>query len=226
MYSYSYNEDMVFDEDPAPSNSRHTRRPLIVKLCATAALVVSACLVAGFGTFGTFTSATNASQTVQSGLVSLQIGAVGTSANRLDVAATGLVAGDTVERAVDLMNSGNTNLSSITLDTVASASSLLDTDTINGLQTVIDSCSAPWTEGGSFPAYTYTCSGSSTVVAPSMPAVVTGLALTGLASASPGGVDHLRVVVTLPSSANNSFQGLTSQLDYTFTAVQRTATSM
>ena len=78
----------------------------------------------------------------------------------LTVAANKLVPGDTVQRAVQLSNAaGQQDLSSVTLSTTAPTSSLLDTDATNGLQLVVDACSVPWTEAGTAPAYTYTCSG-------------------------------------------------------------------
>ena len=39
------------------------------------------------------------------------------------------------------------------------------------------------------------------------------------------GPDHLKLTLTLPSGAGNTFQGLTSTLTYTFNATQRTATN-
>ena len=40
-----------------------------------------------------------------------------------------------------------------------------------------------------------------------------------------GTTDHLRVTVTLPSTAGNTFQNLSSTVGYTFTGVQRAGTS-
>jgi len=51
----------------------------------------------------------------------------------------------------------------------ASPSSLLDTDATNGLQLTIQSCPTAWTEAGTSPAYTYTCTGTATTVLPSRP---------------------------------------------------------
>ena len=80
--------------------------------------------------------------------------------NRLTVGASNIAAGDTIQRSVDLINQGTINLASVSLTTSATTSSLLNTDTTNGLQMAIDKCSVPWTRRGSAPAYTYTCSGS------------------------------------------------------------------
>lgn len=72
-----------------------------------------------------------------------------------------------MQRAVELTDSGTQDLSSIVLTTSASRSSLLNTDTTNGLQPTIQSCSSAWAEAGISPAFTYTCGGTiSTVLAP------------------------------------------------------------
>src|SRR5438876_710375 len=101
------------------------------KVLASLALVGTAAAVAGMGTYGAFTSTTSASTAVTSGTVSIALGANG-AANRLSVAATGVVPGDTIQRAVTLTNgSGNQNLASVTLTTAASPSSILGTDATN-----------------------------------------------------------------------------------------------
>ncbi len=197
------------------------------KVLASTALVAAAASVAGLGTYGAFTSTTSASasasETVASGTVNVALGATG-AANRLSVAASGLVAGDAVQRAVTLSNSGNQNLSAITL-TVASPSSKLDTDTVNGLQLTVDACSVPWTEAGTSPAFTYTCSGTVTQVLAPRGVVGANMALAGLNSLTSAAADNLRVTVTLPASADNTFQGLSDTIGFSFTGTQRTATS-
>ena len=69
------------------------------------------------------------------------------AANRLSVAATGLVPGDTVSRVVTLSNTGDQALAGIGLTTTASPSSKLDTDAVMGLQLQVDACSAPLDRG-------------------------------------------------------------------------------
>jgi spore coat-associated protein N len=193
-------------------------------LLSVAALGVAGAL-AGLGTFATFTSTTSASQSVTSGTVTIALGATGAATNRLTVNASGVVAGDTIQRSFDLTNSGNQNLASVALSTTASPSSLLDTDAVNGLQMVIDKCSTTWTEAGTAPAYTYTCGGTLTTIIASRAVVGSNLTMAGLAALTSGGTDHLRVTLTLPSSAGNTFQGLTSTITYSFTGTQRTATN-
>jgi len=197
------------------------RRKLLISL----AVISAAASIAGLGTFATFTSSTSASQSVSSGTVTIALGATGASTNRLTVGASNIAPGDTIQRSVDLIDSGSIDLASITLTTSATTSSLLDTDATNGLQMVIDRCSNAWTEGGVAPAYTYTCSGATSTVLASRAIVGTNLALSNLSALTNGVTDHLRVTLTFPSAAPNSFQNQSSTIQYTFTGTQRAGTN-
>ena len=197
------------------------RRKLLISL----AVISAAASIAGLGTFATFTSSTSASQSVSSGTVTIALGATGASTNRLTVGASNVAPGDTIQRSVDLIDSGSIDLASITLTTNATSSSLLDTDATNGLQMVIDRCSNAWTEGGTAPAYTYTCSGATSTVLASRAIIGTNLALSNLSALTNGVTDHLRVTLSFPSAAPNSFQNQSSTVQYTFTGTQRAGTS-
>jgi spore coat-associated protein N len=186
-------------------------------------LVLLALLLVGLGAFATFTSTTSASHSVTTGTVTIALGATGASTNRLNVNATAVAPGDTIQRSFDLINQGTLDLASITLTTTATTSSLLDTDSTNGLQMAIDKCSAPWTESGSSPAFTYSCSGSTSTVLAQRAVIGSNLALSNLGALTAGTTDHLRLTLTLPSGADNSFQNLTSTIQYSFTGTQRAA---
>ena len=128
-----------------------TRTSTRTKALVTGGLVaLTAAGVGGAGVggaaFAAFTGTTNAAQSVASGTVSLA--GIGTDAagNRLTVGATNIAAGDTIQRAVTLTNTGTIDMAGITLTTTATTSSLLDTDAVNGLQMTIDKCSTAWTE--------------------------------------------------------------------------------
>jgi len=197
------------------------------KVLASCAVLGAAASIAGLGTFATFTSSTNAAATASTGSVSIALGAAG-PANRLTLGASGLLPGDTMQRAVDLANNGvagSDNLAAVTLTTTASPSSLLDTDATNGLQMKIDSCTNAWTESGVSPAFTYSCSGTTKSVVASRAVIGNNIALTNLASVAAQTTDHLLVTLTLPSAAPNTMQGLSSSLTYTFVGTQRTATN-
>jgi predicted ribosomally synthesized peptide with SipW-like signal peptide len=187
------------------------------KLLLSIAVLGSAASIAGLGTFATFTSSTSASHTIASGTLSLT-----TPVSRLGTGASPIAAGDTMQRAIDLSYSGTISFGSVTLTTSATSSSLLDTDATNGLQIAIDKCSQAWTESG--PPYTYTCGGSTSSVLASRALIGSAIALSNL-TLTAGSTDHLRVTVTLPSSADNTLQNKSSAIDYTFTGVQRAGTN-
>lgn len=200
------------------------RLPLYIKVMISVAILGAAAGVASLATFASFTSSTTAqAQNLTSGTVSITIGA----ANRLTVGASNLVPGDTIQRAIDINNNGSAGTSSvgsIVLTTTAPVtSSLLDTDTTNGLQMAIDKCSVAWTESG--PPYTYTCGGTTTAVLASRAVIGSNIALSSMSAVTAGSTDRLRVTLTLPAGAGNTLQGQSSALNYVFTANQRTATN-
>jgi hypothetical protein len=198
------------------------RTSTMTKLIATLAILGAAASIAGLSTYATWTSSASQSHAISSGTVTIALGATGASTNRLNIGASGLAPGDTIQRSVDLTNSGTLDLASVTLTTTASPSSQLDTDATTGLQMVIDKCSAAWTESG--PPYTYTCSGSTSTVLASRAVIGSNLSLSNLTSTTAGNTDHLRVTLTLPSGAGNSLQNQSSTISYQFTGTQRAAT--
>jgi hypothetical protein len=184
--------------------------------------MVAASLV-GIGAFAVFTDTASVSQATSSGSVTLAGISTNGANNRLSVGASNIAAGDTIQRAVTIRNTGTIALASVTLTTSATTSSLLDTDTTNGLQMVLERCSVAWTETGG-PPYTYTCGGTSSTVLASAPVVGTNLTLSNLALGA--GVDNfVRVTLTLPSTAPNTLQGQSSVIQYAFTATQRAGAS-
>lgn len=203
------------------------------KVLLSLAALGAAGAIAGLGTFATFTSTTSASQSFTAGKVSIALGAVG-PANRLSVNATNIVPGDTISRAVDLVNSSTDGLKTVSLATTATTSSILDTDTSTGLKMYIESCSLPagWTESGTSPAYTYTCpSGTITNVLGSSASPVTVVQagnLTPLNALSAGtSTDHLLVVVSLPqaNTTANLATPPSSTIQFSFTGTQRDGTN-
>lgn len=199
--------------------------PLKRKILLSIAVLGGMAAITGLGTYALFTSTTSVTQTaLASGSLTLVTPSAGAT-NRLTLGATNLVPGDTMQRIVDLTNSGGAAMSAITLTTTASPSSLLDTDTTNGLQLAIDKCSNAWTESGSSPAFTYTCSGTTTSVLATRPVIGSAIALTNLASISGSATDRLRVTLTFPSVAGNTLQGQSSAVTYAFTGTQRASTN-
>jgi predicted ribosomally synthesized peptide with SipW-like signal peptide len=188
------------------------------RVVATLGVLGAIGALATVGTYSLFTdSVVGGPQTVATGTVDIAFGGT----NTLATGATDVAPGDSMQRVVDLTNSGSIAFASVTLDVAATTSSLLDTDTTDGLQMAIDSCSVPWTPSGA----AYTCGGTTTALVASRPVVGTGIALPGVAALAPAGTDRLRVTLSLPTTAGNSFQNLSSTLQYTFTATQRAGTA-
>jgi hypothetical protein len=142
----------------------------------------------------------------------------------LNINATTVAPTDTIQRTVDLTSSGTIDMASITLTSTATTSSLLDTDATNGLQMVIQNCSQAWTESGSSPAFTYTCGGTTSSVVASRAVIGSNLTLNNLTATTAGNTDHLKFTLTLPSTADNTFQNKTSTISYAFTGTQRAGT--
>ncbi len=197
-------------------------RSNVVKLFASVALVGGATGVAGLGTFGALTSTTSASEPVSTGKVVLGLTQHATQGTT--VAATNLVPGDTVQRAVTLTRSTDTEaFGSVRLTTTAANANALTSDATNGLQLSIDQCSTGWTKAAT--TSELTCSGTVTNVLAQRAVLGSALDLSAATTTLNGAAaaSNLRVSLALPVAADNSFQGLTNTLTFTFDATQRAA---
>lgn len=176
-------------------------------------MVTTGAALAGVGTFGTFTdSATPLSAGVGNGVVSIDLDGpdhLGT----VPLAFGGILPGGSVTRTISLVNDGSSDLATVTLTSVATLSSVLDTDPANGLQLTVRSCSVPWSAST-------VCAAAERTVLASGP-VIREASLARPASLVAGSADHLALTVSLPDSAGNAFAGRSSALEFTFTAVQR-----
>jgi hypothetical protein len=198
-------------------------RTITGKILASVVLVGAAASVAGLGTYGSFTSSTSASESVSNGKVVL------TSASGvrgLSIAATNLVPGDTVQRSIVLTRSSDTEaFGSVKLTTSGSTANLLTSDATNGLQLKLEQCSVPWTQVGT--TNDLTCTGDTTPVLAQRAVIGTDLDLAAATTAlnGAGATSNLRATVTLPTAADNTFQGLSNTVTFTFNATQRAAQS-
>jgi hypothetical protein len=191
------------------------------KVVGSLGVIGAAAAVAGLGTFGTFTdSTTPVNTTIASGTLNIDLTQQGFT---VPVTTAGFVPGDSLTRAVNLVNSGNVGLGSVNLSTTVASPSVLTTDTVNGLQIAVKSCTVPWTQGGTATAATYACSGTERLLG-SGPAV-SNLPLNNPASLTAGGTDHLTFSISLPAGADNTFQGKSAALSLTFTGAQATGTA-
>jgi spore coat-associated protein N len=197
------------------------------KVLASLALVGTAAGVAGLGTYGAFVSTTEAQTKVGSGTVIMALGAEGGAENRLNLAANGLVAGDTVQRPVKLSNAGTEDFAAITLATKAvpavegAALPDLVANSPHALQLLIQSCSVAWTETGTAPAFSYKCEGETKTVLTNRPVVVATPVNLGLKALTAKQSDNLLVTMSLPAAADQSVAGQGSTIGFTFTATQR-----
>lgn len=201
----------------ATTSTMRTRQSAVTVVAAIAA-VGAAAAVAGLGTFGEFTETTApVGAKVDSGVVSIDVNAAGGSGT-VPFAGGLMLAGDSRTHLVDLVNDGDTALSSVTLESWASTSSVLDSDLKRGLQLTVESCSVAWSADQS-------CTGDRRSFYAG-PILVDDHALAGAVSLAPGAVDHLLLTATLPDSASGSaFEGATSALNFVFTGTQRAGTS-
>jgi Camelysin metallo-endopeptidase len=182
------------------------------KVIGSLGVIGTAAAVAGLGTFGGFTdSTTPVSTTVTTG--TLSINATGPATTAVNV--TGMVPGDSITRALDIKNDGTLPLGSVAFATTA-PSSVLTTDTVNGLQLSLKKCSVAWSASN-------TCAGTQTSVYNGP--VLTSQTMSNPASLAVNGTDYLLYTVSLPNSADNTFQGKTAALSLTFTATQATGSA-
>ena len=201
-----------------------TRTRTARKVLGSLGVLGAAAAVAGMGTFGSFTdSTTPLNASVASGTLDIELTGPNATATLPAITATGFVPGDSISRPVDLVNKGNLALAGVSLTSTLApntAASVLTTDT-NGLQLTVASCPVAWTE-------TTTGSGNWTCSTPTT--LVSGAAIQNSVLPNPktlavGGSDRLLVTVSLPASADNTFQGKTSALSISFTGSQKTGTT-
>jgi hypothetical protein len=204
-----------------PTSTMTTRYKSATKIVAAIGAVGAAAAVAGLATFGGFTDSTTPVGTnVDTGVVSITLNEAGDSGT-VPFSGGMMLAGDSRGHLVDLVNDGNTALGSVTFDSWATSSSILDTDAVDGLQLSVESCSVSWVKSGA----DYTCAGTERPFYAG-PIVVGNRALVGAASLAPGATDHLLLTATLPATATgDAFEGATSSLNFMFTGTQRTGTA-
>jgi hypothetical protein len=193
-----------------------TRRNLAVRVVGSIGAVGAAAAVAGLGTFGDFTQSSAPVETqVDSGIVSIDLAEVGASGT---VPFDGglFLPGDSRSHLIDVVNSGNTDFGSLRLDAWATASSILDSDPVDGLQLAVEACPVPWSVADSV----YSCAAGATSFY-SGP-IVASVPTPAGAALDAGEVGHLRLTASLPSTANaDTFEGAESSLSFVFTATQR-----
>jgi len=206
-----------------PRRTSRRSQGLLTRVLLSVGLVGLVVSALGAAAYATFTSSTNVSQDVGSGTVTFASIATNGAGQRLSVAATNIAPGDTIQRAVTLTNTGSIDMAagSVALTSTATTSSLLDSGA-NGLTITIDKCSVAWTESAA--PYTYTCSGTTSTVLATRAVIASAAALANITTTA-GTPNHLRVTLTLPTAADNTYQGLSSVISYMFVGQQRAGTN-
>jgi hypothetical protein len=179
---------------------------------------------AGLGIYGYFTGSTTPTDTAPNpGTPSINLAQPG-AAVPISVAITDLIPGASTSRAVNLINDGPAPMSEVSVTSAATtAPNVLTTDPVNGLQLAVKSCSVAWTQGGTASAPSYSCSGTERTML-SGAVLASEVPLDTPASLAAGGADNLVFSISLPMTADNTFQGKSASLSLTFTAVQRAGT--
>lgn len=207
-------------------------KTVIAASCAVgAAVMVVVFGLFGFAGYSVFSGQTGGvTSSVSSGIVKVSLSGTGSSES-LGIGASNIAPGDTMEREVELTNSGTSTIGTVTLAvTPTNSSDTLYSSSTSGLQFSALTCSAPWASS-SLPdgGYSYSCSGTqSTVVGPEPVAnLASGIALpSSLSSIAPNATEPFVVELSFPSSATNTEAGQTESFSWTFTGTQATAGSV
>lgn len=180
----------------------------------TAGATLIAVGVLSFNAWANFTATATTSNSISTGDMKINL-ADGPTAFSVDV--TGMVPGDHAERFVDMDTTGSTvTMQNIKLAAAATSSSVLDTDGTNGLQLQVDNCTVPWTlHAGA----TATCTGGTSSSVKAQAAVIFSATTMNNVHLD-GTTDHLRFQWYLPATADDTFRGKTSVIQYTFTGTQ------
>jgi hypothetical protein len=171
----------------------------------------------GWNASAWFTGSATKTVALEAGNLSVTLGAHGPD-NRLSIAASHLVPGDYVFRAVTVTADGSVEADGATLTTEATTSSLLDT-TPGVLEMLVVRCSVPVDETmhGGFPEYG--CSGSLDLAQNWGPPIVDDLPLPGF-DTTPGTPNYYVVALHFAAGDNN-LQSASSVIEFTFEAQQR-----
>lgn len=222
---------------------RVARLPRSNRMRVVLALVVLT-LVSTIVTAATYASFTAGSSTgnasFSTGTLSLTNDRSGTAL--LSIGANKMLPGDTVSGYVQVTNSGTEDVVGYQLQVAlaggATANNLTDSTKTGSLRMYVQRCSAAWTAG--------VCGGATTNVVgtPAAPVTVIGnsnlnvtpgnaFCSTNAGTAAErsargvtcdatilGATDYLKVVVNLPGSADNTYQGLSTTLGFTFAGGQ------
>jgi spore coat-associated protein N len=202
-----------------------------LKVAIAATATIGGAALVSSSVFASLTAnAFNSSQSVTTGTLKLTQAPSGVSGltGGFSTVITAMAPGDTVNRFVDVTQSGTLDGASPTLRVADGATpTTLTTDPINGLKVTVMSCTVVYT------TITGACSGTEATALAITPAN-TLLAVQNLSNftITAGGVSHLKFILFLPAGSEivsngvlpvGTVQGVTSNLTWTFNEALRTA---
>ena len=201
---HGHRENGHDQQEPHLANSSTAR-----KVVGSLGVLGTAAAVAGMGTFGNFTdSTTPVATTIQSGTLSIDLSQPGFA---VPVTTTGFVPGDSLTRAVNLVNDGNSALGSVTLILVGHRLQRADHRRHQ----------RPAADGeevlGRVDPGRHRLGGHLHLLAAPRPSSAparssTTSTLNGAAALNAGGTDYLTFSISLPATADNTFQGKSASL--------------
>lgn len=203
---------------------QHQRRLLLsFRLVIGISMIVGGLALHVSGGFATITSGASGEQTGASGTLAIAVGSI----DRVAIGKAGMRPGDDVYRVIDIVNQSTLTQGGLGITTIANPSSVLDTDTTNGLQIAVDVCSTPWAESGSAPNYTYTCPGVQQVSIAQRPIISGILSPIQLLNSllTVGATNHYRLTVTLPTTSPSSAQAQSSTIEVRYGSQGRAGTA-
>jgi len=241
----------------AKAGSNRARHRKAKRIAGTAGCLSAAAALAGHAAYANF--AGSSSSTVSQGAVGagdlyLSIpaqgnptGGAGTQAefdgNEMTLAIADIYPNQLTtyrERPLDLKVAGNLTMNSMYLtvsvasDNAAGVNMLSDSN----FGMILDMCDVDWKPSGSTPDYTYSCSGTATLILgndgacgglcanliqPAPSGVTTTFDLTSYLAKSPNSVNHLRFRFKMAQGAANNDQGASASLNFTFDGTRRAA---
>ena len=213
-----------------------------VKLIVSLAVLTVVSTLATIGTYAAFTASTaTADNTFASGTLTLSNDH---AASTLLVINNKMIPGDTITGYLNVDNTGTEDVVGYQLATAlgtgAVTNNLTDSTKTGSLKLTVSRCSVAWAAGA--------CSGTTTTVVPAGTNIIgtASLISTGNAFCSKdpsqtaslrtsrgvtcdttidntNATDHLKVVVSFPASADNTYQGLSTAVHFTMTGTQGNA---
>lgn len=213
-----------------------------VKLIVSLAVLTVVSTLATIGTYAAFTASTaTADNTFASGTLTLSNDH---AASTLLVINNKMIPGDTITGYLNVDNTGTEDVVgyqiAAALGTGAVANNLTDVTKPGSLKMAVTRCSVAWAAGA--------CSGTTTSVVPAGTNVLSTASLISNGNAfctkdpsqtaslrtsrgvtcdttidNTNAIDHLKVVVSFPASADNTYQGLSTAIHFTMTGTQGNA---